>query len=151
MRPSLGAAQQVGLFQAASGECLYTAMLCLVVFSVAATKKNQPNNHFGLAIGLTIVGAGSSLGKVSGGVLNPAVAMGILATEPSGSARPFPALVLGELLGAVLAFGICRIVHQEEFSGEGEADAEAGPFAKLTAEFVGTFYLVLSVVLSVLS
>lgn len=55
--------------------------------------------------------------------------------------------VLGEFTGAILAAALYRIIHPQEF----DEDAVIGNVHKLIAEFVGTFYLVFSVVMNVLS
>jgi aquaporin Z len=61
---------------AAVVEVLITFALCYVVLNVA-TSKDQPNNgFFGLAIGFTVVGGAFAVGGISGGVFNPAVALG---------------------------------------------------------------------------
>jgi aquaporin Z len=57
-------------------EVLFTFALCYVVLNVA-TSKDQPNNgFFGLAIGFTVAAGAFAVGAVSGGVFNPAVALG---------------------------------------------------------------------------
>jgi aquaporin Z len=61
---------------AAVAELLITFALCYVVLNVA-TSKDQPNNgFFGLAIGFTVAGGAFAVGGISGGVFNPAVALG---------------------------------------------------------------------------
>jgi aquaporin Z len=61
---------------AAVVELLITFALCYVVLNVA-TSKDQPNNgFFGLAIGFTVVAGAFAVGGISGGVFNPAVALG---------------------------------------------------------------------------
>ena len=61
---------------AAVVEVLLTFALCYVMLNVA-TSKDQPNNgFFGLAIGFTVVAGAFAVGGVSGGVFNPAVALG---------------------------------------------------------------------------
>jgi aquaporin Z len=57
-------------------EALFAFALCYVVLNVA-TSKDQPNNHFfGLAIGFTVAAGAFAVGGISGGVFNPAVALG---------------------------------------------------------------------------
>jgi aquaporin Z len=57
-------------------ELLFTFALCYVVLNVA-TSKDQPNNSFfGLAIGFTVAAGAFAVGGISGGVFNPAVALG---------------------------------------------------------------------------
>jgi aquaporin Z len=57
-------------------ELLFTFALCYVVLNVA-TSKDQPNNAFyGLAVGFTVTAGAFAVGSISGGVFNPAVALG---------------------------------------------------------------------------
>jgi aquaporin Z len=57
-------------------ELLFTFALCYVVLNVA-TSRDHPNNFFyGLAIGFTVVAGAFAVGGISGGVFNPAVALG---------------------------------------------------------------------------
>jgi len=45
---------------------------------VATAKKTEGNSYFGLAIGFTVMGGAFAVGNISGGVFNPAVAIGTL-------------------------------------------------------------------------
>jgi aquaporin Z len=47
-----------------------------VLFNVSTSDKNAGNSHYGLAIGFTLMAAMFGLGGISGGVFNPAVAIG---------------------------------------------------------------------------
>lgn len=135
-----------GALEAGIVEVLYTCMLCFVVMNVAATKKNTPNQYFGLAIGFVIVAGGYAGGPVSGGAFNPAVAFGIdLSSAGLGFGWSFAYLAF-ELLGACLASGLYRICRPEEFT----LNKESGLKEKLTSEFLGTYYLVLTVGLNVM-
>jgi len=82
--------------------------------------------------------------------LNPAVAVG-LSINKAQAVSPANGIVaiLGEVFGALLAAALHRIVHPQEYSEEG--DAEFGKLQKLVAESVGTFYLVMTVTMNVLS
>jgi len=136
--------------EAFAAEALFTAMLCFVVLSVAAAKRNQPNGHFGLAIGLAVVAGGHAASRVSGGLLNPAVALGLLASSGGANAGSLPIFVAGELMGAMLAYGLYFLVHPGE-TVKGRGVWYPSIVEKCAAEFVGTFYLVLTVGLTVLS
>jgi aquaporin Z len=61
---------------AAVAELLVTVALCYVVLNVATSKDQPGNGFFGLAIGFTVVAGAFAVGGVSGGVFNPAVALG---------------------------------------------------------------------------
>jgi aquaporin Z len=58
-------------------EFLGTVALCYVVLNVATAKATAGNNFYGLAIGFTVTAMAYCLGNISGGVFNPAVAIGI--------------------------------------------------------------------------
>jgi aquaporin Z len=61
---------------AAVVEILLTFALCYVVLNVATSKDQANNGFFGLAIGFTVVAGAFAVGGISGGVFNPAVALG---------------------------------------------------------------------------
>jgi aquaporin Z len=61
---------------AAVVELLITFALCYVVLNVATSKDQQGNGFFGLAIGFTVAAGAFAVGGISGGVFNPAVALG---------------------------------------------------------------------------
>jgi aquaporin Z len=58
-------------------EFLYTFALCYVVLNVATAKGTSGNSFYGLAIGFTVLTGAYSVGAVSGGAFNPAVAVGV--------------------------------------------------------------------------
>lgn len=58
-------------------EFLFTFALCFVALNVAASKSTAGNSYFGLAIGLIVFVGVYIIGDISGGALNPAVAIGI--------------------------------------------------------------------------
>jgi len=135
-----------GWWEAALAEVLYTFMLCFVVLNVATAKKNAGNQFFGLAIGFVIIAGGYAAGGISGGAFNPAVALGIdVSSAGLGFGWGF-AYTGYELIGAALAAAMFRVVRPDEFGGE----AEYTLGTKLVSEFIGTFYLVLTVGLNVL-
>jgi aquaporin Z len=57
-------------------ELLLTFALCYVMLNVATSKDQPGNGFFGLAIGFTVVAGAFAVGGISGGVFNPAVALG---------------------------------------------------------------------------
>ncbi len=58
-------------------ELLGTFALAYVVLNVATAKGTSGNSFYGLAIGFTVLAMAISLGVMSGGAFNPAVAIGI--------------------------------------------------------------------------
>jgi aquaporin Z len=57
-------------------EFFFTFALVFVMLNVATSKDHPGNSFYGLAIGFTLFVGATSIGKVSGGALNPAVALG---------------------------------------------------------------------------
>jgi aquaporin Z len=58
-------------------EFLYTFALVYVVLNTATAKGTANNSFYGLAIGFTVLAGAFSVGSISGGAFNPAVAVGI--------------------------------------------------------------------------
>jgi len=58
-------------------ELLFTFALAWVVLNVATAKSTASNSFYGLAIGFTVLTGAFAVGDISGGVFNPAVAVGI--------------------------------------------------------------------------
>lgn len=134
-----------GWWEAGLAEILYTCMLCFVVLN-AVTTQNDGNDFFGLAIGFVIVAGGYAAGGISGGCFNPAVALGIDISS-AGLGVGWGFVYCGyEILGSMIAAGLYRLVRPDEFGGD--TDYSLG--TRLVSEFIGTFYLVLTVGLNVL-
>jgi aquaporin Z len=58
-------------------EFLFTFALVYVVLNTATAKTTSGNSFYGLAIGFTVLVGAFSVGNISGGAFNPAVAVGI--------------------------------------------------------------------------
>src|SRR5882672_6436414 len=58
-------------------EFLFTFALVYVVLNTATAKANAGNSFYGLAIGFTVMTGAVAVGSISGGVFNPAVAVGV--------------------------------------------------------------------------
>jgi len=137
-----------GWWEAGLAEFFYTFMLCFVVLNVAASKKHAGKNQFyGLAIGGVIWAGAYGAGAISGGCFNPAVALGIdVSSAGLGFGWGF-AYTGYELLGAAAAAGLFRVVRPEDFGGSDDYSLTT----RLVSEFIGTFFLVLTVGLNVLA
>jgi len=122
-------------------------MLCFVVLNTACSSANEFNQYYGLAIGFVIVAGGYAAGPISGGCFNPAVAFGIdISSAGLGFGWCF-AYFAYELTGAALAALLFRLIRPEEWDSE-----MPSPLVRKTlSEFVGTFFLVLTVGLNVLN
>jgi len=131
--------------EAAAVEILYTFMLCFVVLNVACAEKTKNNQYYGLAIGFVIVAGGYAAGGISGGAFNPAVALGIdLSSVIQHGFGWSLAYVVFHFIGAAAAALVFRVVRPEDYKGQKNRVAE------LTSEFIGTYFLVLTVGLNVL-
>ncbi len=58
-------------------EFVFTFALCYVVLHVATSRSAAGNSYYGVAIGLTVLAGIYAVGEISGGVFNPAVALGM--------------------------------------------------------------------------
>jgi aquaporin Z len=58
-------------------EFLFTFALAYVVVNCATSKETANNSFYGLAIGMTVMVGAFSVGAISGGAFNPAVALGV--------------------------------------------------------------------------
>jgi len=134
-----------GGMEAAAIEILYTFMLCFVVLRAAVSKMNPADNeYFGLAIGFVIVAGGYGGGWISGGCFNPAVAFGIDVASAGQGVKWCFLYTIFELIGA----GLAAVAHLMVDKG---SSMEMGLMGKqMLSEFLGTFFLVLTVGLNVL-
>eukprot|EP00933_Yihiella_yeosuensis_P030625 TRINITY_DN2423_c1_g1_i1.p1 TRINITY_DN2423_c1_g1~~TRINITY_DN2423_c1_g1_i1.p1 ORF type:complete len:451 (-),score=106.37 TRINITY_DN2423_c1_g1_i1:64-1416(-) len=136
-----------GWLNSCLAELLYTFMLCFVVLNVAAAKKNsiEKGQYYGIAIGFVIIAGAYGAGAISGGCFNPAVALGVdAASAMLGFGNCF-AWIVAEIIGAALATVAFKVVRPEDF-GEPSSDISI-----IASEFLGTFFLVLTVGLNVMA
>ena len=92
-------------------EFLFTFALAFVVLNVSTAKSTEGNSYFGFAIGFTVLIGAYAVGSVSGGVLNPAVAVGITIMGMS-ELSSFWIYLVATLLGgaaAALAFNSLKL------------------------------------------
>ena len=78
MTGSTGQDVAIDLLPAFLSEFLFTFALVFVILHVGFSEKTKGNSYFGLAIGLTVVGGIYAVGRISGGVFNPAVLLGLI-------------------------------------------------------------------------
>jgi aquaporin Z len=83
-------------------EFLFTFALAFMVLNVATVSGTKGNSYYGLAIGFTVMVGAYSVGNVSGGAFNPAVAVGITLMHLSAPASLW-VLLVGELIGGAAA------------------------------------------------
>jgi aquaporin Z len=99
------APMQPEVVRALVAEFLYTFALCYVVLNVATAKGTSGNSFYGLAIGFTVLAGAYSVGSISGGAFNPAVAVGISVMGLSSWANIWIFLVANFAAAVVAAFG----------------------------------------------
>lgn len=70
------AAETIDVNKSLVAELLFTFALAYVVLNVATAKGTSGNSFYGLAIGFIVMAGAFSVGSISGGAFNPAVAIG---------------------------------------------------------------------------
>jgi aquaporin Z len=129
--------------EAGAVEVLYTFMLCFVVLRVCVADVNADNcEYFPLAIGFVVVAGGYAAGGISGGAFNPAVAFGLDVASAHLGVKYCLVYTLFEFVGAGLAVAVHMAVDSRK-------DSEKTTVKKAISEFVGTYFLVLTVFLNV--
>jgi len=83
-----------GWLHVACAEIIFTTVLVFVFLSVSVVSVDRHGDNLreyqGVAIGLTAIGSGIAVGIISGGVLNPAISMGVSTVHmPRGGIRQF--------------------------------------------------------------
>lgn len=89
--------------QAFVAEFLFTFALVYVILNVATARGTTGNSYFGLAIGFTVVAGAYSVGAISGGAFNPAVAIGVTVIGLSAPAFLWVFFAANLLAGAAAA------------------------------------------------
>ncbi len=94
-------------------EFLFTFALVFVVLNVATAKGTSGNSFYGLAIGFTVMTGAFAVGNISGGVFNPAVAVGVSMMGLSAWTNIWIYLVADFAAGAAAALAF-RVVNPSE-------------------------------------
>lgn len=95
-------------------EFLFTFALAYVVLNAATAKGTEGNSFYGLAIGFTVMAGAFAVGGISGGVFNPAVAVGISVMGISSWANIWVYLLANFAAGAVAALVFKFVTADEE-------------------------------------
>jgi aquaporin Z len=103
-------------------EFLFTFALVYVVLNVATAKGTSGNSFYGMAIGFTVLVGAFSVGNISGGAFNPAVAVGISLMGLSAWANLWIYLV-AEFAGAAVAAGAFKALSPAEREDAQRADS----------------------------
>ena len=99
--------------QAFAAEFLFTFALGYVVLNCATAKGTLDNSFYGLAIGMVVMAGAFSVGSISGGAFNPAVAVGIALMKLVNFAQIWLHIV-AELAGAVLAALAFKMLNPDD-------------------------------------
>jgi aquaporin Z len=92
-------------------EFLFTFALVFVVLNVATSDATAGNSYFGLAIGFTVVAGAYTVGSVSGGAFNPAVALGISKMGLSSMSNIWIYFV-GNFAGGIIAAVVFKMLNK---------------------------------------
>ncbi len=97
-------------------EALFTFALAYVVLNVATAKGTEGNSFYGLAIGFTLMTGVFAVGGLSGGVFNPAVAVGVSVMGLSTWSNIWIYLV-ANFVGAAIAACVFTFVNCPDSDG----------------------------------
>lgn len=110
--PTVKAAEP-DVIKALLAEFVYTFALAYVVLNVATSKNTAGNSNYGLAIGFTVLAGAYSVGSISGGAFNPAVAVGITVLGLSSPANIWIFLV-GNFAGGAAAATVFKLINPDD-------------------------------------
>src|ERR1700675_4593027 len=104
---------QPATFPALLAEFLFTFALVYVVLNTATAKGTSGNSFYGLAVGFTVLVGAFSVGNMSGGAFNPAVAVVTSVLGLSSWANIWIYLV-ADFAGAAMAGGAFKVLNPAE-------------------------------------
>ncbi len=94
-------------------EFLFTFALAYVMLNATTAKDTVGNSFYGLAIGMTVMAGAFAVGNISGGVFNPAVAVGI-STMGLVAWSTFWVYFVSQFLGGAAAAATFRWLNPED-------------------------------------
>jgi len=103
------------LVQALVSEIFFTFLLCFVILTVATKSDVTDNNYFGVSIGLVVLVGAISVGPISGGAFNPAVALGLSMVHGADTLAYALQVSLANWTGGALAALAFWLVAPDEF------------------------------------
>lgn len=106
-------AQELATGPALVAEFLFTFALVWVVLNAAMSKATAGNSFYGWAIGCTVLVGAYSVGSISGGAFNPAVAIGLSGIKLFAWSNLWIYLA-GDLAGGVVAAIIFKATHRDD-------------------------------------
>ena len=102
-------------------EFLFTFALGWVVLNVATARGTDGNSFYGLAIGFTVVAGAYAVGGISGGVFNPAIAVGAMVSGLLDWSNLWVYLLAEFAGGAAAAYAFVYVLPAEKVAGDFEA------------------------------
>ena len=112
-QPTSVSEASLAAFPALVTEFLFTFALVYVVLNTTTSKQTEGNSYYGLAIGFTIMVGAFAGGPISGGVYNPAVAVGI-STMGLSAWNNLWIYLLGTIAGGSTGALVYKVVNQDE-------------------------------------
>lgn len=94
-------------------EFLFTFALVYVILNATTAKDTAGNSFYGLAIGMTVMAGAFAVGNLSGGVFNPAVAVGI-STMGLVTWSKFWVYFVSQVIGGAAAAAAFRFLNPED-------------------------------------
>ena len=116
------AANLAGAGKMLVAEFLFTFALAYVVLNVATARGTEGNSFYGLAIGFTVMTGAFAVGSVSGGVFNPAVAVGAMVLGLLSWGDIWIYLVANVAGGAAAAYVFLFVQEAEKLTGDLRAE-----------------------------
>ena len=101
------------LVPALLAEFLFTFALVYMVLNTATAEGTSGNSFYGLAIGMTVMTGAFAVGDISGGVFNPAVAVGISMLGLSAWGNIWLYLA-AEIVAAIVAAFVFQMINPPE-------------------------------------
>lgn len=111
--PRAAQSVQIEILPAFIVELVFTFILVYVVLNVATSKDNNGNSFYGFAIGATVFVGAITVGSISGGGFNPAVAVS-LAITGQFSLTNLWLYILAPLVGGALAALAFRMLNNHD-------------------------------------
>lgn len=106
-------------------EFIFMFALAWVVLHVATSRGTEGNSFYGLAIGFTVVVGVYAIGGISGGAINPAIAVGAMVSGLFEWSKIWIYFIADFAGGAAAAFAFFYVLPGEKVLGDEEAASTA--------------------------
>lgn len=111
--PAAESPQKIDLGPAFLVEAIFTLVLVWVVLNTATSKDTEGNSFYGLAIGGSVFVGALTVGSISGGGFNPAVALG-LSISGQFDWTYLWLYIVAPVVGAAVAAVLFRVLNAED-------------------------------------